>query len=283
MLIAAQRGLPRSTSFAQGLHPRCDQSGDRYIEYLACQTGKNNSPTVLLWGDSFAMHLAPGIMSSLPDEVGFRQATKSACAPILGLAQLSKHTLEWAEECVRFNTSVLNLLSEHDEIRYVVIASSWTQILSPQAKLLASDRGVGVLPIDLVRAHIEDTIRAIRTLGKTPILIGPTPIASYDVGACNERLLRTLPILHPGGCDPQLAEIEDSVKTAVTELRYVASRTETMLLLPTEHLCSSGHCASMIEGRNLYRDAGHLTPDGAIYVAREIKLKNALGYDGNAP
>ena len=45
------------------------------------------SPRMLVWGDSFAMHLVDGLAATSPG--GVLQATKSACGPLLGIAQVT--------------------------------------------------------------------------------------------------------------------------------------------------------------------------------------------------
>src|SRR3546814_4338395 len=51
-------------------------------------------PATMVWGDSFAMHLVPGLAATMPG--GILQATKSACGPLLGLAQIhQEYTREY--------------------------------------------------------------------------------------------------------------------------------------------------------------------------------------------
>ena len=51
----------------------------------ACQSGEN--PAVMVWGDSFAMHLVPGIAAT--SGRGVQQATRGNCAPAVGRLMLA--------------------------------------------------------------------------------------------------------------------------------------------------------------------------------------------------
>ena len=57
-----------------GLSVVCDYRAD-YQFLDECKSG--NNPNTLLWGDSYAMHLARG----LSENVALIQATKHACSP----------------------------------------------------------------------------------------------------------------------------------------------------------------------------------------------------------
>ena len=84
-----------------GLSPACDQQTDEWLDKDECRTSE--APTVAVWGDSYAMHWVAGL-EGLP----LVQMTKSACAPVEGVAHTSvQYTTAWARECIAFNDSVL--------------------------------------------------------------------------------------------------------------------------------------------------------------------------------
>lgn len=92
-----------------------------FTEDPDCRT--SDKPEMLLWGDSYAMHLVPALLASDP-ELAMMQQTKSGCAPIPGLSMLvPERSLSWAHECIGFNNVVLDELSNKSGIRYMVLSS----------------------------------------------------------------------------------------------------------------------------------------------------------------
>ena len=86
---------------------------------LSNDCATSNTPEVLLWGDSFAMHLYQGINAST-DAIKLRQITTSSCSPIIGISRINfsaNKGYEWAERCIDFNNNassgwkVINLFS----------------------------------------------------------------------------------------------------------------------------------------------------------------------------
>jgi hypothetical protein len=94
--------------------------GTRYRPLAACRNAA--APRLLVWGDSFAMHLVPGVAAT--SKSGVAQATKSVCAPFLGLAQVTaEYPRAYAEGCLAFNDSVFAYLAASPSVRVVALAS----------------------------------------------------------------------------------------------------------------------------------------------------------------
>jgi peptidoglycan/LPS O-acetylase OafA/YrhL len=87
--------LDRRVNVNQGLSIDCE--GD-YNVSPNCST--SDKPEVLLWGDSYAMHLAQGFLASNPS-IGLVQKTVSVCGPFIGIAPTNaKYVRSWAEKCL---------------------------------------------------------------------------------------------------------------------------------------------------------------------------------------
>src|SRR5690606_32476485 len=86
-----------------------------------CQSGDN--PRVLLWGDSYAMHLGQALLHS-PDSASFMQATKSACGPFMDISIVGSGRFDtrFAKSCINFNDRVIEHIRNRDID--LVIASS---------------------------------------------------------------------------------------------------------------------------------------------------------------
>lgn len=259
-----------------GFSSVCDQHGSQYKPYEECQVG--NQPTTLVWGDSHAMHLVPGLNAVLGHEYPMAQATKSACAPFINLAQVhDKYTSAWANECVAFNRSVLSEITQNPRIHDVIIASSWVQVFNRAGQDLLVD-GLVQPWAPVARDYLMKSIDAVQATGKRVILVGPMPMAAHDVGACNLRVFYHRPVIRNGGCAPSWNEVETNVGGIVRDLQHVAKDTGATLILPTEGLCPHGTCQAVNEGQSLYRDRGHLTAFGSEFVMRRLGIGEIINH-----
>lgn len=100
-----------------GLTESCEGSFDGRDVKKDCIIG--DSPQLAVWGDSYAMHLVPGLSVSNPKLV---QLTKSVCGPILGLAPLyGRYNENWARECLLHNEKSFNYILQSSEITHVIL------------------------------------------------------------------------------------------------------------------------------------------------------------------
>jgi peptidoglycan/LPS O-acetylase OafA/YrhL len=232
----------------QGLSPVCDTEGPRWIDRPECRT--SDAPTVALWGDSYAMHLIPGL-----DGVPLVQMTKSACSPVLGMAQTTRrYDAAWTRECISFNDDVLKSIEAMPSVRVVILSSTFGQVI-------LDDGGPEAL---------SRTVARVREMGKTPLVIGPTPRAMFDAGQCNARLAEGRPILgrtdcNINGTDPDNAQVREALRSAGVEY-----------LSPGSVLCATGQCVTRIGDDILYQDTGHLTASGSRLVVDGLGIRDRL-------
>src|SRR5690606_12986215 len=82
----------------------------------------------LLWGDSYAMHLAQAISAS-PTSLPFVQMTQSNCGPILGVAAYGRtYNSAWGKECIEHNEKIMRWLETQDQIKFVIMSSPFRQL-----------------------------------------------------------------------------------------------------------------------------------------------------------
>ena len=93
----------------------------------SCRT--SDDPEIVVWGDSFAMHLVDAILASNP-HAKLIQMTKTLCGPIVGMAPILDRTYSaaWASDCIAFNDDVLRWAEQHQSVRYVVMSSIFNQV-----------------------------------------------------------------------------------------------------------------------------------------------------------
>lgn len=241
----------------------------------------SEQPEMLIWGDSFAMHLVPGILGSEGGAPLIVQATRSNCAALINLAPSGeKYNQKWSERCLEFNDSVLNYLAVTDSVHTVVLSSPFTQYLEENGRLLKKDPVSGSTQqvsasLNEVIAGMKRTVSAVRSLGKRIVVIAPPPSNDLDLGRCRERLETDLPIL--GVDKDQCQQISvDSWKVARKPvLEFLAAlpvQAKLEVIYPSDYLCASGSCRTSIDGTLIYRDSGHLSYDGSALLANKMEL-----------
>ena len=109
-----------------GLSCECEFATD-FTPIPACITASD--PRFVIWGDSYAMHLVPAIVASDP-AIALAQATRSVCGPLIDVGPFiraaSFYNRNWAEECIKFNRSVISYIERKQSVEVVVpVQSVW--------------------------------------------------------------------------------------------------------------------------------------------------------------
>lgn len=267
-----------------GLSPACE-FGDRFDPKPECRN--SDAPRLLIWGDSYAMHLVEGIAASTP--LGLAQATKTTCGPVMGISVFRPggfYNRQWAEGCLSFNQSVLDYLAKTASVQVVVLSSFLGQYLAGN-RLITVDGSASDSPGDvkereggeaIALAALRATITAIRGLGKRVVLVAPPPTADFDIGRCLELKANGKAVFGA-----------DNPSCAITEAHYRASRSAVLALLDRvaneadvpvirldELLCHEELCATESNGIFIYRDGGHLSYDGSRLVGQQLGLGERL-------
>ena len=99
---------------------------------------------VLLWGDSHAAQLYPGIRSTIGSDSEITQFSASLCPPILG------YSSDGQPHCKAINTYVMDWVAREKPIDCVILAALWTEYDWRQlGNTLTQLQAVGVKKIDL--------------------------------------------------------------------------------------------------------------------------------------
>lgn len=217
------------------------------------------SPNVLLWGDSYAMHLAQGIFAS-DENIAMQQHTISSCAPIIGVAQIGGgKTTEWAEHCINFNRRVLDWLKEAENIELVILSSPYSAVLGGSIML----EGGEILREDqfnFIANALRETVREIRLTGARVLIVSPTPASGWNIGQC---LMRSVYFeADEASCDFKL----DTDTKPFNLLRSVSDDIAVYWLY--DDFCDGGRCNVLRDGVFIYRDGGHLSKEGSAFLGQ---------------
>ena len=231
-----------------------------------CASGPN--PSVLLWGDSYAMSLAQALTHSAT-KLNFSQQTLSACSPVLGLAhQNPSYGRVQGNECIRENDQVFQWLSSQSNISLVVLASPWDDALNSdkmalnRAGTVTKNNGAGI-------EALKQTVAKIRALGKQVVVVSPQAKNTEDTGNCLVRAKLNGQSL--SNCDypvthNQLANV----------FGYLQRATGGVGLFNLKDLLCSNQCFASAGDVFIYRDYGHFTKAGSAYVGEKFNLMGRL-------
>ncbi|MEP7362526.1 MAG: acyltransferase family protein [Acidobacteriota bacterium] len=258
----------------RGLGDPCTYPGE-FAPQPACQTSPH--PTILVWGDSFAMQFIPGMVQHR-DGQEIAQATRSVCPPTLGLAAFERgsagiYNRQYAERCTDFNEAVVRYLSTAGSPQIVVIGGNFGSFMWTQRRLLEDRTQIREVNLEVALLHLKRTVDTLRSLGKRVVIVSPVPGLGLDLGRCNERILARRLIAGPNSdCGLSLAAHRVWNGPLLALFTRIQREAGVDVIGFEDLLCDTGVCRSMWEGKMLYRDDLHLTHDGSEIVARRSDL-----------
>jgi len=200
------------------------------------------APSIVLWGDSHAAHLYPGLKASLEANFKLTQLTSSSCPPIVGLV------LEERPTCKGVNDYVLHRIGVEQPDR-VILAALWN----------------GGWGYDSTR--IVDTIRALRAKGIRDIeLVGPVPHWKDGLPrALYRAALRDVPLHRiPQRTRSGLIPLEQ----LDAQMREISKAEGIAYISPWDTLCDTNGCQTVTEdnGVPIAWDTVHLTAEGSRFL-----------------
>jgi peptidoglycan/LPS O-acetylase OafA/YrhL len=239
-----------TTAGTYGLSPKCTQDWT----LAECAVGEN--PRVFLWGDSYAMHLAPGLMAK---GVEFRQAALPSCPPRAQPAYLEPTGNSYEKGCTRFNNKVVEYLStqaKSGQITTVLLSSRDYGVRAGSLRKFPKEEPVDVQETD---DQLKSTINSLKSLGLRVGVVGAPPAAAFDPAQCS---LKVLAFQHDhSACVFPLTTSADGQRTGA-----VAKVAGVPYLNIAQAICHGGACNPAHEQIMLYRDNGHLLPEGARWL-----------------
>ena len=257
IFLAAQEKLVGN----YGISRQCEK---KFVVGGECATSAK--PEILVWGDSYAMHLVPGILSSNKN-VRLQQATVSQCAPIIGYAIAT--AIHGAQNCITFNDSVYEFVS-NSTVKYVVLASPFARLID-NASMVDAEGKLYFNGAEITFNGLVKLVDEIRDLGKIPVIFLPPPADGTDLGNCLLRHeLRSEPL---DNCDFDRENILQVKTEVASKLRAITAANVVDL---TDFICDSDTCHVSLEGFYLYRDTGHLSIEGSSILGETYDFFNLI-------
>ena len=238
-----------------------------------CRT--DEAPEILVWGDSYAMHLVDGIMQSNP-KAKIVQQTVSGCGPILSAAPLSSPSrMQWASECMDFNNQVADWIKANESLQYAVLASPFGQYFG-NTQLLLADGNITAGTPELLRKNLISTLEFLIRKGIKPVIFAPTPSNGENIGQCLVRSI--LFSRDPAAiCNFNLDELSPSTERVFKFLDELPPRYKVIRI--DKAMCPDGICRGTMDGKFIFADAGHLSREGSAHIGKIMDFYTLITSD----
>ena len=249
----------------------------------ACRLGAPGRPDAVLWGDSHARALIPGVAAAFAahGEAALVFAM-GGCPPILnveveerpplgGFESLRAALDRWSARCPERNAAALRWIAEH-RIATVILAAHWIAYADtskvPTAVAshltLADPRRPRLTDeAEIVESNLAATLDALQRAGVRVYVLDDAPQQDIDVPvalASDARLGRG----PRRGISLAAYERQQAVATGILE--RLRAHYGFTILRPQDILCAQGECLLTKDGQALYQDDEHLSPPGALAI-----------------
>jgi hypothetical protein len=243
-----------------------------------------DKPQLLIWGDSYAMALVPGLAKAAGN-IGVAQLTMSGCGPAIGAAFFERgsapqYPRTFAENCILFNDHVLQLVTSNSDLKVVAIASPFTPSLATGNRMLVQRDGKfeeTKTSTETAVLGIKALVDAVRAAGKKVVIVAPPPNIGINFGECLERKAQGRIMLgRYSDCKIPLHEFQRYRAPILHLLSRVSTTADVQIVALSDFLCDGQICETERNGKFLYRDGGHLSHEGSEIVAFQFGLPEKL-------
>lgn len=258
----------------------------------ACYDVRAGRKSLAIWGDSHAAAIAPGLRAAARAQgYGFVEFAKNSCPPLTGATHYLPQVPLRAEACSRFNGETLGLLKAEPRIRVVVLAASWAAPFNRNSMdgwLAAGDVGSQSQPPSLQASRqlftgsLTASIAALQAAGKQVVVLQDTPNFDFDpmlrvrTTQIPARRILAAWMGAPGVTELGVASpaTDASIPLSASLIRQIAIVNPAVKVIdPRAALCpSTALCAYRDGGQLLFIDSSHLSPYGASFALRDLRL-----------
>jgi hypothetical protein len=220
---------------------------------------QGSAPDIVVWGDSHGVAMIPGfILYRKKTGRSSIIAALPGCQPIIG-ASLSRK--KGGDACQHHNAKVFDAILKNGAKRVVLVAL-WSSL----AKRLVRDPDgtvkFGKHGPENGRAFEEafrSMVEKLTKRGKDVVLVGPTPVQKFDVAPAVARHIVWGEPLPDELSRPEFFKDKQIVFDVFSR---IAAIPHVRVVYPDKSLCDAQGCDYVENGKPLYSDDNHLTPEG---------------------
>jgi peptidoglycan/LPS O-acetylase OafA/YrhL len=299
-LIFKVQGLPSRNAAAANIdrlsdavtnEPCIAPYGSSQIDLAAACRPDSAGPAVLLWGDSHAHAIAPAMrVAAVQSGFGFYETTKSSCPPLQSVTRNAVGHPLHANQCTAFNRNVEDLISQHPEIKTVVLAAYWSAPFRGQSdgvRYISDGEAPESVSPQRSQQNLETGLTQAMTFlkqaRKNVIVVEDNPFLNFDpprralasiIGP--RRLIASLVSPQTVSDDNDLTRDfynHDNDPARAVIARVLSRKPDIRWLDLSSGLCNDRGCRFSDRDGLLYVDPQHLSPNGAQRALADFRFR----------
>jgi hypothetical protein len=247
-----------------GLSAKCETFKSNGEVWPECKN--NDIPNIAVWGDSFAMHLIPGLIQ----HNNIVQITKPACSPFKGISiHQGSFDKAWGLSCLQFTEDALKYITNNKSIEYVVLSAPIVNLVKDKGKVY-TENGLVDPNINLLVNSIIKTVSILELSGKSVIFFSPPPRDNRNIGECLERLYGPS-VTFVENCDMDKFNSDQYLANAINVLDLIKDKVKIFDVRAL--MCDDIICKTEVDGMFLIRDRAHISIKGSKHLFRDVKIE----------
>lgn len=262
--------------FKSQVHP-CEVSNQKAKTLGWCLQTKEGIPNKVIWGDSHADHLLPGLSKYATND-NWLLLGQSSCPPLSGVKGF---WVGFKDTCANANSIALQTIIDNPAIDTVILASLGPFYISdtgyaaqhlgqyaPSAFVLeeakSTDRSKN--KADIFYDGLNRTINILQGAGKKVVLFQDVPELPFMPTRCFKR-----PLAPYKPCFLAKNEVLKRQK----DYQYLLAKLQkshpgVLLFNPLEYMCNQQSCFLSYKQHVLYRDSHHLSVTGSHFIGKKL-------------
>ena len=239
--------------------------GKELLDYEFCLLQDSEKPpTALLLGDSHANHLYAGLVNNISLTGGnLLNLGRGACYPFVDL-QFQE------EECLQLVTKGLDMAITNPTIGTIILTSR--AFKHKDSSIFKEFIGSNLEEDDfylMVQKGMKKTLEKLISTNKKIIFILDTPKLDFLPEECVARPWRLSGSSFKTPCASSRLETDEARRKYLNVVMPVLKEFPSVRVLdPLPAFCDDTYCWAIKDKKLLYRDSGHLSEVGAIYLGR---------------
>lgn len=229
-----------------------------------CRIDKREKPTAVVWGDSKAGALYPGLVRESVAGKRWMDLGRSGCAPMNGVQRVTSYTGDNPDEWARANKIIMSRIESDPDIKHVLIVTGARVLIGPGYGKTGSAEPYPDGAVDGL-ANIAKRLTAknkkVYFLIDNPTLSDPKKCVSrsFDVKGTDAPV-----------CEVSLADHQKATEPYRTLVKALQEKAPMLEIFDaTDRLCDMdrGMCPVARSGKFLYSYGDHLSDVGNSVVA----------------
>jgi peptidoglycan/LPS O-acetylase OafA/YrhL len=221
---------------------------------------QSRKPDTLVWGDSYGVALIPGFISyHRQTGENIIISARPACPPLVDVS--FRHRKD-GDRCKRHNTAVFEAIFRYD-VQRIILVGYW----SPFAKALIREAdGRFAIPArrggqngQALEEEFREMVEKLTSRGKQVVFVGPLPDQEFYVTPAVARHIVWGEPLPPERSRGDFLKDKEKVFEIFSRLDALPN---VSVVYPDKSLCDAQGCDYVENGKPLYSDDNHLTPEG---------------------